>query len=215
MNNKQVERVYSRYAGVYDQVFGRVFRESRDAAIRSLDLVPGERILEVGVGTGLTLPAYPRHCEIVGIDLSEGMLKKARERVEAEGLQNVQLRSMDAGNMTFEDNTFDTAIAAYVVTAVPDYAKLMNEMVRVCRPGGRIVLLNHFVNGHRVLRAIEKAISPLCEHIGFRTDLSVERVLDGLPLSVGRHERVKPLGMWHLVECINRKSHAPNRAEFG
>lgn len=208
MDKKQVERVYSNYAGVYDRLFGRVFRQSREAAIRSLDITPGERVLEVGVGTGLTLPLYPRHCQVVGIDLSQAMLDKARERVRRDGLGNVQLLHMDAADMAFEDDSFDWVIAAYVVTAVPDYAGLMREIVRVCRPQGRIVLLNHFVNGHRLVGAVERVISPLCEHIGFRTDLTVDRVLDGLPLSVDRHEKVKPLGMWHLVECVNRKGGA-------
>jgi phosphatidylethanolamine/phosphatidyl-N-methylethanolamine N-methyltransferase len=205
LDKKRVERVYSNYAGIYDRLFGRVFRESREAAIRSLDIAPGERVLEVGVGTGLTLPLYPRHCEVVGIDLSRAMLDKARERVRRDGLGNVRLLHMDAADMAFGDDSFDRVVAAYVVTAVPDYAGLMREIVRVCRPQGRIVLLNHFVNGHRLVGAVERVISPLCEHIGFRTDLTVDRVLDGLPLSVDRHEKVKPLGMWHLVECVNRK----------
>lgn len=205
MELKKVERVYSAYAGFYDRFFGRMFQEQRESAIRGLKPRSGERILEVGVGTGLTLPLYPKACEVMGIDLSPGMLEKARERVREHRLEHVRLARMDAGNMSMRDNSFDTVVAAFVVTAVPDYHRLMSEIVRVCCPGGRILMLNHFANGHKLLGAIERRISPLCEHIGFRTDLSVEHVLDGFPLAVDRHRRVKPFGMWHLVECVNQK----------
>ena len=162
-------------------------------------------MLEVGVGTGLCLPMYPAHCDVTAIDLSEAMLAKAASRVKTLGLTNVTLERMDAGKMTFADDTFDVVIAAYVVTAVPDYRKLMSEMVRVSRPGGRLVLLNHFTQDSPIIAAVEKAISPICVKIGFRTDLSVDEVIDGWPLIKERDERVKPLGMWHVVECTNDK----------
>src|SRR3954453_9230209 len=130
---EQIERVYSSYAVVYDRVFGRVFQESREAVVRNLKINPGERVLEVGVGTGLCLPMYPSHCSVTAIDLSEAMLKKAAEKVQESALKNVELQRMDAGNMTFADDSFDVVIAAYVVTAVPDYRKLMSEMIRVSR----------------------------------------------------------------------------------
>lgn len=136
MDRDKIERVYTTYAGFYDHVFGRVFQEGRESAIRNLNVQPGEKVLEVGVGTGIALPMYPNHCHIVGIDLSEGMLAKAKERIKALQLSHVKLYRMDAGAMEFEDNSFDTVVAAYVVTAVPDYRKVVNEMIRVCRPGG-------------------------------------------------------------------------------
>ena len=208
MDLHKVERVYSNYAGVYDQIFGRIFHESRESAVRRLDVKPGERILEVGVGTGLALPLYPSHCKVVGIDLSAGMLEKAQERMEAHGLSHVQLLRMDAGQMKFEDDSFDTVMAAYVVTAVPDYRKVVSEMIRVCRPSGRIIMLNHFSNGNKFIAAVEKVISPLCKHIGFRTDLSLKTVLEGTSLKVARKEKVNPLRFWHLVECVNQKNGA-------
>lgn len=205
IDREQIERVYSNYAVVYDRVFGRVFQASREAVVRNLAVGPGERVLEVGVGTGLCLPLYPPNCDITAIDVSEAMLEKAGERVKAHGLTNVQLLRMDAGEMDFADSCFDLVIAAYVVTAVPDYRKLMKEMVRVSRPGGRLILLNHFTQASPIVAAVEKAISPICAKIGFRTDLSVEEVIDGWPLIKERDERVKPLGMWHVVECVNDK----------
>jgi phosphatidylethanolamine/phosphatidyl-N-methylethanolamine N-methyltransferase len=205
IQRERIERAYSSYAGVYDRVFGRVFQDSREAVVRNLKVAPGERVLEVGVGTGLCLPLYPADCDITAIDLSEPMLAKAEARVKALGLTNVKLLHMDAGDMKFEDSSFDIVIAAYVVTAVPDYRKLMEEMVRVSRPGGRLILLNHFTQDSPIIAAVEKAISPICTRIGFRTDLSVDQVINGWPLIKQRDIRVKPLGMWHVVECVNTK----------
>ena len=206
MDLNKIERVYTSYAGFYDRVFGKVFHEGRESAIRNLNVQPDEHILEVGVGTGLALPMYPSHCRIVGIDLSEGMLAKAKERAEVQRLSHVQLHRMDAGAMEFDDNSFDTVVAAYVVTAVPDYRKVVNEMIRVCRPGGRIIMLNHFSNGNKVIAAVEKVISPLTKHLGWRTDLSLNTVLEGTSLHVARHQKVNPLRLWALVECVNRKN---------
>lgn len=205
MDRDKIERVYTTYAGFYDHVFGKVFQEGRESAIRNLNVQPGEMVLEVGVGTGIALPMYPSHCRIVGIDLSEGMLAKAKERAEALRLSHVQLHRMDAGAMEFADDSFDTVVAAYVVTAVPDYRKVVNEMIRVCRPGGRIVMLNHFSNGNKVINAIERVLSPLTKHLGWRTDLSLNTVLEGTSLLVARKQKVNPLRLWALVECVNGK----------
>lgn len=206
IERERIEKAYSSYAGVYDRVFGRVFQDSRETVVRNLKVAPGERVLEVGVGTGLCLPLYPANCDITAIDLSEPMLAKAAERVQELGLTNVKLLHMDAGAMTFEDSSFDIVIAAYVVTAVPDYRKLMEEMVRVSRPGARLILLNHFTQDSPIIAAVEKAISPICTRIGFRTDLSVDQVINGWPLIKERDIRVKPFGMWHVVECLNNKT---------
>ena len=205
IDREHMERVYTSYAGVYDRVFGRVFQDSREAVVRNLKVAPGEKVLEVGVGTGLCLPLYPPNCDITAIDLSEAMVGKAAERVREHRLTNVKLMTMDAGAMDFADSTFDLVVAAYVVTAVPDYRKLMQEMIRVSKPGGRLVLLNHFTQDSPIIAAVEKAISPICVRIGFRTDLSVDQVINGWPLIKERDERVKPLGMWHVVECTNNK----------
>ncbi len=205
MELDKMERAYSTYAGVYDHTFGKFFHQSREAVVRNLEIQKAERILEVGVGTGIALSYYPSHCQIVGIDLSDEMLDKARERKDAYDLSHVTLMNMDAGAMDFPENTFDTVMAAYVVTAVSDYRKVVTEMIRVCRPGGRIIMLNHFSNGNKVIAAVERVISPLCKHIGFRTDLSLNTVLEGTSLQVMRKEKVNPLRFWHLVECINQK----------
>ncbi len=206
MDLQKVERVYTSYAGVYDAIFGRVFHEGRESAIRNLNVQPEERILEVGVGTGIALPMYPRHCRIVAIDFSEGMLEIAKKRLTEHRMEHVTLHRMDAGAMNFQDNSFDTVVAAYVVTAVPDYRKVVSEMIRVCRPGGRIIMLNHFSNENKVVAAVEKVLSPLTKHLGWRTDLSLKTVLEDTDLHVARKQNVNPLRFWSLVECVNRKN---------
>ncbi len=205
MDAIRIERVYTAYSHIYDHLFGRVFERGRAALTAALGARRGQRVLEVGVGTGLLLPYYAGRCEVTGIDLCEGMLARARARVQALRLPRVSLECMDAGAMRFADDSFDAAVAAYVVTAVPDHRAVMREMVRVTRPGGRLLLLNHFLNGTPVLAALERALSPVFFRLGFRTDLSVDEVLEGLPLARLRVEKVEPFGLWYLVECRNEK----------
>ena len=206
MDREKVEKVYTNYAVMYDQTFGRMVQQSRESAVRGLPIEPGDRVLEVGIGTGEALPLYPQHCEVMGIDFSEGMLEKARKRIKKHQLNHVSLRRMDAAQMELENDSFDIVMAAYVVTAVPDYREVVSEMIRVCKPGGRIIMLNHFSNGNKMIAAVEKMISPLCKHIGFRTDLSLNTVLEGTTLVVERKKKVNPLRFWHLVECVNQKN---------
>ena len=206
MNLENLERVYTNYSSVYDQTFGKAFNQSREFAVRGLPISPNDEVLEVGVGTGIALPLYPAHCKIMGIDLSEGMLKVAQERIDEYRLNHVTLQRMDAGKMDFKDNSFDLVMAAYVMTAVPDYRKVVSEMIRVCRPGGKIVMLNHFSNGNKLIAAVEKLISPMCQRIGFRTDLSLNHVLESTSLQVTKKEKMNPLRFWYLVECVNAKN---------
>jgi phosphatidylethanolamine/phosphatidyl-N-methylethanolamine N-methyltransferase len=202
MREERARRAYAVYAPIYDRVFGLVFHRGRTATARRLAAKPGERVLEVGVGTGLMLPLYPSHCEVVGVDFSAEMLGKARDRVTAENLRNVRLQRMDARRLAFPDGSFDAVVAAYVVTAVPDYRSVLAEIVRVCRPGGRVILTNHFRNGRKLFGALERISSPLFEHAGFRTDLTMGDVLEGSGLRVTRIHPLPPFGMWRVVECV-------------
>ncbi len=140
MSTDGVARAYARWAPVYDVVFGRVFRQGRSAAIHAAEQVGG-RVLEVGVGTGISLPDYARSSRLTGVDISEPMLCKARERVTRFGLTNVDAIAVDdAENLSFPDNAFDVVVAQYVVTAVPHPERALDEFARVCRPGGEIVI---------------------------------------------------------------------------
>jgi phosphatidylethanolamine/phosphatidyl-N-methylethanolamine N-methyltransferase len=202
LNHELLERVYNGYAKRYDKIFGWVFQDGRERALSILNPRPSDRILEVGVGTGLCLPLYPTYAKVTGVDFSHGMLARAEQKV---GLKNVELKQMDVGAMTFPDSSFDVIFAAYVLPAVPDHRKAMDEMIRVCRPGGRIIFLNHLINGSGVLAFFERLISPFCAYLGFRTDMRFEDVMRDRSMDVRLVEKVGLFNMWYLVDCVNRK----------
>ncbi len=205
MDSERIEKVYSVFSGFYDLVFGSLFHPSREAAIDLLGIEPGAEVLEVGVGTGLSLPFYPKNCLVTGIDLCESMLVKGRKRVAKLGLSHVSLMKMDAMEMDFKENRFDAVFAAYVISTVPEPPQVVSEMVRVCKPGGRIVFLNHFKNGNPIISGFEKMISPITMRLGFRADLELAAILDGMPLKVEHKEKVQPLNYWKIVQCTNGK----------
>jgi phosphatidylethanolamine/phosphatidyl-N-methylethanolamine N-methyltransferase len=134
------------------------------------------------------------------------MLEKAKRRLRQYQLSHIELEKMDAMKMTFPDNSFDAVFAAYVISAVPDPHQVISEMIRVCKVGGKIVLLNHFQNGNRLISTCEKVISPLTKKIGFRSDLDLGGLLIGKPLTVERKHSVKPLNYWKVVQCVNQKT---------
>ena len=206
MDAEKIQRVYAVYSGFYDLVFGKIFHEPRTQAVELLGLKPGHRVLEIGVGTGLSLPIYPPYCEVTGIDLSRQMLKKGQAKEARYNLCHVKLHRMDATQMAFSANSFDAVLAAYVISTVPQPHQVIREMLRVCKPGGKIVFLNHFTNGNRLVSSIERTLSPFCKQIGFRTDLDIHSLLAGLPLRIRTIQKVKPLNYWALVQCINQKN---------
>src|SRR5262245_50586909 len=164
-----VEKAYDRWAPVYDLVFGPVFERGRRAAIIAADQVGG-RVLEVGVGTGISLPDYSRDSRLYGVDISPAMLAKARERVTELGLDNVEgLAVMDAEHLQFPDNSFDVVVAQYVITAVPDPEAALNEFVRVLKPGGEIIILSRVGAEAGLRRAVERWFAPAARKLGWRT----------------------------------------------
>src|SRR4026209_3000934 len=151
VENDFVEGVYDKLAKVYDLTFGPTLHPGRLQAIQRMDIQPDERVLEVGVGTGINLSLYPKNCTVTGIDFSESMLEIARERVVRKDIQNVRLLQMDAADLKFADNSFDIVYAPYLISVVPDPVKVAQEMYRVCRPGGLIIILNHFLSANALL----------------------------------------------------------------
>ena len=202
VENHFVERVYEKLASVYDVIFGPTLHPGRLVARDRMEIKPGSHILEVGVGTGINASLYPRNCHITGIDLSASMLDKARERVAREGLRNVRLMEMDAAKTTFADDTFDIVYAPYLISVVPDPVQVACEMRRVCKPGGKIVILNHFRSANPVLSRVERAISPLTVHIGFKSDLDLPAFLAQAELMPESIEKVNHPKIWSLVTCV-------------
>jgi phosphatidylethanolamine/phosphatidyl-N-methylethanolamine N-methyltransferase len=163
-----IAKAYARWAPIYDLVFGAVFERGRKASIAAAERIGG-RILEVGVGTGLSLPAYSRSNRLIGVDLSAPMLRKAKERVVEQQLSNVDgLLVMDAQNLGFHDSVFDVVVAQYVITAVPDPEATLNEFVRVTKPGGEIILVNHLGAEGGLRAAYEGAFAPLARRLGWQ-----------------------------------------------
>jgi phosphatidylethanolamine/phosphatidyl-N-methylethanolamine N-methyltransferase len=206
MDLQDTLRTYRLLSGSYDFVFGPVFHIGRQDAVKIANALPGQRILEVGVGTGYSLPHFRKDSEVVGIDVSAEMLAKARRRVERLELKNVKaLIEMDAEKMDFPDNSFDAVLALYVASVVPNPARFAAEMRRVCRPGGTIVLVNHFASDNGIMCAIEKLLAPLAKFIGFHADFSLDNFLEVSKLSVREIRPSNLFGYWRLLRCVNEK----------
>jgi len=202
--SRRVERVYGILARVYDDFFDWALGPGRRHAVSRLSLHPDDRVLEVGVGTGLSLPLYPKDCHVTGIDISEAMMERARSRLEDLGRLNQELRRMDARALSYPDECFDHVLAPYVISVVPEPEKVMGEMRRVCKIGGTIMVLNHFRSENRMLGLVEKLVTPLTQWIGFRMDLPISSVANTPGLEVVRIERLNLMGLWRLVEMRRR-----------
>jgi phosphatidylethanolamine/phosphatidyl-N-methylethanolamine N-methyltransferase len=206
MELRDTIRTYRLFSGSYDIVFGPVFHPGRKEAVRLANDRPSQRILEVGVGTGLSLPHFRADSRVTGIDVSTEMLAKARDRVERGGLGHVDgLFVMDAEHMEFEDNSFDAVLALYVASVVPNPARLAAEMRRVCIPGGTIVVVNHFTSEKWVLRFMERRLAHLARHIGFHADFPLDTFLRESGLAVREIRPSNLFGYWRLLRCINEK----------
>ena len=199
-----VEGVYGKMASVYDLFFGLPLHHGR-ASAPSGAWASGrdDQILEVGVGTGISLPLYPRRCSVTAIDLSEWMLERARTRVQRYNLRNVRLIQMDATELKFPDNSFDIVYAPYFISCVPDPIAVTREMRRVCRPGGRLVFLNHFLSDGPIMSKLERAIAPLTVHLGFKSDFDLPAFLAQTGLRAESIEKVNVPRIWSLVICQN------------
>ena len=203
MDYETINRAYAILSPVYDFLFDKIFYPGRVAAIDLLEIQPGNRVLEVGVGTGLNLPLYSRDCNVTGIDISKEMLRKAEERVLTLGMVNTKLMVMDGSKLAFPDDSFDRVIATYVISAVPDPVKTLLEMRRVCKPSGHLVILNHFKSENPVIGMFEKLLAPVCTKIGFNTELKLMPLLERVALSPDQMHRVNLMNGWRLVRCIN------------
>lgn len=202
VENDFVEHVYEKLAKVYDLTFGPTLHPGRVQALQRMKMHPGDKLLEVGVGTGINAVMYPKYVDVTGIDFSEHMLEKARERVLRKGMTNIRLLQMDAQDIKFDDDTFDIVYAPYLISVVPDPVKVAREMRRVCKPGGRIIFLNHFLSPNALLSKAERVISPLTVHIGFKSDLDLPAFLAQAQLTPVSIEKVNIPRIWSLVTCV-------------
>lgn len=201
----KVRSAYQRWAPVYDQLFGACFRPGQQRAVDALASAPGERILEVGVGTGLALPRWHREARVTGIDISEGMLRRAAGVCARHQLKNVDLRLLDAQATDYPDSHFDKIAAMYVVSVVPNVSALLAEMRRICKPGGRIAIVNHFAHPHPFINRMERLLADHAALLGFNTAMPAEIVTRTSGLRILRVQRVNWGGYWTLIEAENLK----------
>jgi len=205
LEKRQVERAYELLAPVYDFIFDWIFAPGRQAAILHLGLRPNDTVLEVGIGTGLNLPLYPPSCRLTGIDLSGEMLDKAVERAQKLAMPGVVLKVMDATSMDFAENEFDKALATYTISAVPDPVAVLREMRRVVKPGGSIVILNHFRSERKLSGHLEDLVAPVCTRLGWKSNLPMTPLLNEVGLTPELIVKVNMFNGWRLVKCVNRK----------
>jgi phosphatidylethanolamine/phosphatidyl-N-methylethanolamine N-methyltransferase len=208
LDNRSVERAYARWAPVYDVVFDKVMAAGRRAAVAAAGRV-GPRILDVGVGTGLELPYFDAGATVIGVDLSEPMLRKAQERVRERGLRQIAgLSVMDAMRLGFADGSFDAAVAPYVITTVPKPEATLDELVRVVRPGGEVVLVNHVGADDGPRAAFEKWLARQTRHLGWRPEFPWSRIADWCAahpdVELLERRPIPPFGLFTLVRLTKR-----------
>jgi phosphatidylethanolamine/phosphatidyl-N-methylethanolamine N-methyltransferase len=194
-------KLYAEFAPIYDKVFGKIFYNRLEHVIENLDIPLGARVLEVGAGTGTSFPAYPMHCDIVGIDLAPDMLARARQKIEENGWSHIQVMEMNALDLDFPDNSFDFVMAFHVVTVVPDPVRMIAEAKRVCKPAGRIVIVNHFTSEVPVLGSLTQALDPLTRFLGWRTDLRLKPFLESTGLRVERSYKLSKASLYDVLIC--------------
>ncbi len=198
-----VAKAYARWAPVYDLVFGAVFDRGRKSTIAVADAIGG-RVLDVGVGTGLSLADYSRSTKLCGVDISEPMLRKAKARVDAQNLTNVEtLAVMDAKNLAFADGSFDAVVAQYVITAVPDPEGTLDDFVRVLKPGGELILVNHIGAESGARRLFELAFAPVARRLGWRPEFPWQRLVDWAArhggVTLEERRPMPPMGHFSLI----------------
>jgi phosphatidylethanolamine/phosphatidyl-N-methylethanolamine N-methyltransferase len=201
MGTLSVQKIYDSYAFCYNFLFGRIFNPGRESSVNIVNKNASNdaAIIEVGVGTGLSLPLYRQDLKITGVDISEKMLDKAKKRIVGHALENISLKVMDAADLQFPDNSFDFVVAMYVVSVVPDINKFLDEISRVCKKNGDVIIVNHFVSDNKILKIIEKTMSGAHEVIGFKSDFSIDRILQYPNFKLINQRKTNLFGYWKVL----------------
>lgn len=192
-------KLYSEFAPLYDRIFGKIFYNRLERVIEELDIPPGAQVLEVGAGTGTSFPAYPTHCNVTGVDLAPDMLARARQKIEDNGWGHLTVMEMNALDLKFPDNSFDFVMAFHVVTVVPDPVRMIAEAKRVCKPSGKIAIVNHFTSDVPVIGSLTKAMDPLTRWLGWRTDLQLKPFIAATGLTIEKVYKINKTSLYTVV----------------
>jgi len=205
-------KLYAEFAPLYDRIFGKIFYSRLERVIEDARIPRGAKVLEVGAGTGTSFPAYPTHCQVTGIDLAPDMLTRARQKIADNGWSHIKVLEMDALALNFPDSSFDYVMAFHVVTVVPDPVAMIVEAKRVCKPGGKIVIVNHFTSDVPVLGTVTRSLDPLTRLLGWRTDLKLRPFIENTNLSVERIYKISKGSLYTvLVGTKTNNGHPPAR----
>jgi len=206
MQEATTKGIYDFHSMFYDATFGRLVKRRIARAISHMDVQQTDLVLDLGIGTGVSLNYYPRRGRIFGIDLSNGMLREAQRKIRERGLNHVQLIQADALHMPFPDDTFDQVFISHVISVVSDPAQLVREAQRVAKPGARLVILNHFQSTNRLVAMVEKWICPFCSRLGWRSDLPLQALVRETGLQVDYRYKLENIDLWETVVITNNKS---------
>ncbi|HXK28993.1 MAG TPA: class I SAM-dependent methyltransferase [Candidatus Binatia bacterium] len=199
-------KLYAEFAPLYDKIFGKIFYSRLESVIEELDIPPGAKVLEVGAGTGTSFPAYPTHCQVTGIDLAPDMLARAQRKIRENGWTHLTVIEMNALDLDFPDNSFDYVMAFHVVTVVPDPVRMIAEAKRVCKPGGKIVIVNHFTSDFPLLGTLTEALDPVTRWLGWRTNLRLKPFIKTTDFTVERMYKLSKTSLYTVLHGTKEKN---------
>ncbi|MSQ47872.1 MAG: methyltransferase domain-containing protein [Deltaproteobacteria bacterium] len=206
LKNPHESKIYSEFSHFYEKIFSPFFEKRIHGVIEDLHIPPGAKVLEVGIGTGLSMAAYPPHCEVTGVDLAADMLERARQKAEDNDWRHFHLLEMDALNLKFSDNTFDYVTSFHVISVVPDPVRMMQEIHRVCKPQGNIAIINHFRTTKPLLGPIVRALTPVTRHLGWDASLQLSQAFADVPLRIQKRFKTSPFSLFTVVLAENQKN---------
>jgi phosphatidylethanolamine/phosphatidyl-N-methylethanolamine N-methyltransferase len=209
MQEASTKKIYDVHSLFYDATFGRLVKRRIERAINHMNIRPDDLILDLGIGTGVSLNYYPLDCgRVIGVDLSAGMLREARKKIRERGLSRAAVFQANALQLPFADSTFDHVFISHVITVVSDPYKLVQEAQRVAKPGARIVIVNHFQSTNRFIALVEKWLCPLCTKLGWRSDLALNDLIRRTGVEVDYRYKLESIDLWETVVISNNKAAA-------
>ena len=207
MQETSTKKIYDVHSMFYDATFGRLVKRRIERAINHMNIAPDDLVLDLGIGTGVSLNFYPvNRGRVVGIDLSNGMLREARKKIRERGLQRASVFQANALQLPFADSTFDHVFISHVISVVSDPVQLVKEAQRVAKPGSRIVVVNHFQSTNRFIALVEKWLCPLCTKLGWRSDLALQDLIRRTGVEIDYRFKLESIDLWETVVMTNNKS---------